>query len=90
MGAVTDIGLDAPTTWASLKEGRSGICPITAFEQDEDWSTRFAGEIQNFDASSVADVREAKRMDRVSLLALVAAEEAVSYTHLTLPTILRV
>jgi 3-oxoacyl-[acyl-carrier-protein] synthase II len=76
MGAVTDIGLDVPTTWASLKEGRSGICPITAFEQDEDWPTRFAGEIQGFDASGVADVREAKRMDRVSLLALVAAEEA--------------
>ena len=34
LGAVSDVGLDVPTMWESLLAGRSGIGPITAFEQE--------------------------------------------------------
>ena len=76
LGAVTDLGTDVESTWNGMIAGRSGISSITAFEQDEDWSTRFGGEVKDLDSSHVVDVREAKRMDRVSLLGMVAAEEA--------------
>ena len=76
LGTVTDLGLDVDSTWEGMVSGKTGIGPITAFEQDDEWTTRFAGEVKNFDYSKVADVREAKRMDRASLLGLVAAEEA--------------
>ena len=76
LGAVTDLGLDVDSTWEGMVSGKTGIGPITAFEQDDEWTTRFAGEVKNFDYSKVTDVREARRMDRASLLGLVAAEEA--------------
>ncbi len=78
LGAVTDLGTDAPSTWEGMVAGRSGVGPITAFEQDDEWTTKFAGEVSDFDSSKVVDVREAKRMDRASLLGLVAAEEAAN------------
>lgn len=78
LGAVTDLGTDVASTWEGMLSGRSGVGPITAFEQDEEWTTRFAGEVSDFDPSKIVDVREAKRMDRASLLGLVAAEEAAN------------
>ena len=78
LGAVTDLGTDAASTWEGMMSGRSGVVPITAFEQDDEWTTRFAGEVSDFDPSKIVDVREAKRMDRASLLGLVAAEEAAN------------
>ena len=59
-----------------MLSGRSGIGPITAFEQDDEWTVRFAGEVDDLDTSHCVDGREAKRMDRACLLGLVAAEEA--------------
>ncbi|MAC75300.1 MAG: beta-ketoacyl-ACP synthase II [Phycisphaeraceae bacterium] len=78
LGAVTDLGTDVASTWEGMLSGRSGVGPITAFEQDDEWTTRFAGEVSDFDPSKIVDVREAKRMDRASLLGLVAAEEAAN------------
>jgi 3-oxoacyl-[acyl-carrier-protein] synthase II len=76
LGAVTDVGDDVPTLWNSLKEGRSGIGPITAFEQDERWPVTIAGEVQQWDPTKVVEHREARRIDRFCLLGICAAEEA--------------
>jgi 3-oxoacyl-[acyl-carrier-protein] synthase II len=76
IGAVSNLGTSAPATWAAMKEGRSGISPLRTFPQNEDWTVRFAGEIHDFDPSSVVDGREQKRIDRVALLAMVASAEA--------------
>ena len=76
LGAITDLGHDVASTWDGMCAGRSGIGPITAFEQDDEWTVRFAGEVGDFDSSHCIDHREAKRMDRACLLGLVAAEEA--------------
>jgi 3-oxoacyl-[acyl-carrier-protein] synthase II len=76
IGAVSNLGTSAPATWAAMKEGRSGISPLRTFPQNEDWTVRFAGEIHDFDPSSVVDGREQKRIDRVALLAMVASDEA--------------
>ena len=75
LGAVTDVGADVPTMWQSVIEGRSGIVPITAFEQDPDWTVRIAGQASGWD--SKLDTRDFKRMDRFSAMGMVAAQEAV-------------
>ena len=84
MGAVSNIGTSGVATWAAMKEGRSGISPLRTFPQNEDWTVRFAGEIHDFDPSSVVDGREQKRLDRVALLAMAAADEAVRDSGLDL------
>jgi 3-oxoacyl-[acyl-carrier-protein] synthase II len=78
LGAITNVGADVPTMWRSLIEGRSGIDRISAFEQDDQWTVRIAGEIRDFDPKRVIDEREAKRMDRFCLLGLAAAVEAAA------------
>ena len=76
LGAVTNVGQDVQATWAGLLEGRSGISPLTAFEQDERWAVNIAGQVNGFDPTPIVDRREQKRMDRFCLLAMVAADEA--------------
>ena len=76
LGAVTDVGLDVASLWSSLREGRSGIGPITAFEQNDDWAVRIAGEATGWNGTDLIDRRELKRMDRFCALGLCAAHEA--------------
>ena len=75
LGAVTPIGLDAPSSWRAAVAGESGIDFIQSFNASE-FPVRIAGEVKGFDASSVAPPKEARRMDRNVLLALAAAQEA--------------
>ena len=76
LGAITDLGHNVPDTWSGLKEGRSGIDTIESFEQSEEWTVRFAGEVRDWDPTQLIEAREAKRMDRFCHLGLWAAEEA--------------
>jgi 3-oxoacyl-[acyl-carrier-protein] synthase II len=75
LGAITPIGLDAPTTWAAAVAGESGVGFIETFDASG-FPVRIAGEVKGFDASTVAPPKEARRMDRNVLLALGAAQEA--------------
>lgn len=81
MGAVTNLGHDAPSTWAAMREGRSGVSTIDgeifAKYQNAPWTVRIAGQIRGWDAASFMDHREAKRLDRFAQLGLAAATEAV-------------
>jgi len=81
---VSNLGCSATKTWEAMKAGRSGITPLRTFPQNEDWSVRFAGEIHDFDPSHVVDGREQKRIDRVALFAMAAADEAVRDSGLDL------
>ena len=49
LGAITDVGLDVDSFWASLLAGKSGIGPITNFPQNEEWTTRFGGKVRDFE-----------------------------------------
>src|SRR6188768_2437090 len=75
LGAITPLGLDAPSTWRAAVAGESGIDFIQAFDAGE-FPVRIAGEVKGFDPSSVAPPKEGRRMDRNVLLALGAAQEA--------------
>ncbi len=75
LGAITPIGLDAPSTWRAAVAGESGVDFIQAFDASE-FPVRIAGEVKGFDPTSVAPHKEARRMGRNVLLALGAAQEA--------------
>jgi len=77
LGAISNLGHDVSSTWSGLKEGRSGIGPITAFEQDDRWVTRIAGEVREWDPTTKLDRSELKKTDRFAQLGLWAAMEAM-------------
>ena len=77
LGVVSSIGLGKDAFWESLRSGRSGIVPITAFDP-ADFTTQFAGEVRNFEPSAyIEDVKRLKRMDRTSQLAVASAKMAI-------------
>lgn len=76
LGAVTNIGLDVPSMWRAMVEGRSGIDTIRCFAQDDQWNVRIAGEVRDWDPGTILDHNEIKRMDRFCTLGMYAAEEA--------------
>ncbi len=82
LGAISNLGTDVDSTWDGLREGRSGIRSITAFEQDERWNTTIAGEVQNWDPSEKLDRGEIKKTDRVAQLGIWAAVEAMENSGL--------
>ena len=83
IGLVTPVGLNSESTWNSLVEGRSGIDYISLFDA-EGYESRIAGEVDNFDASAALGRKEAKRLDRFSQFACVAALEALEHANLNM------
>jgi 3-oxoacyl-[acyl-carrier-protein] synthase II len=81
LGAVTPIGNDAPSTWRAAVAGESGIDFIRAFDP-AGFPVRIAAEVKDFDPTSVATPKEARKLDRNVLLALGAAREAVGDSRL--------
>ncbi len=81
IGAVSPLGLDAPTTWAELIQGHSGIDFIKAWDT-EGFETRFAAEVDGFDPENYLDRKDARRMDRFAQFAVVAAQEACKHAGL--------
>lgn len=75
-GAITPLGDDAATTWQALLDGRSGIRRIET-EWAKELPVQIAGPVKT-DLTPWIPRVEARRMDRVSQLALVAAREAWS------------
>src|SRR6266516_701404 len=77
IGTVSPLGLDAPSTWAAMLEGRSGIDTIAAFDPSP-FPVRIAGEVRGFEPEAVVSRKDARRMDRSVLFAVAATDEAVA------------
>lgn len=54
VGCINPMGNDVETVWAGLKEGRSGVGPLTVFDP-AGFPTRIAAEIKNFDIRKIVD-----------------------------------
>ncbi len=76
LGVLSTLGTSPANLWASLVAGKSGIAPIQRFATD-DYRTRFAAEITALDPVAVLDRKQARRMDRFTQFAVVAARQAV-------------
>ena len=61
LGAISNLGHDVNSTWSGLLEGRSGVGPITAFEQDDRWPSRIAGEVHDWNPADKLDNSEIKK-----------------------------
>lgn len=82
MGAITPVGNDVESFWASLKAGKCGIGPITKFDVT-DFKVKVAAEVKDFDITQFVDKREARRMDINCHFALAAAQQAIDQAGLT-------
>lgn len=83
IGVVCPVGETRDQTWQAIKSGRSGIAPISRFDP-EGLATTFAGEIAGFNAAAAVGRKEARRTDRFTQFAIVAAREAVAHAGLNI------
>lgn len=83
MGAVTPLANNVADTWAGLLDGQSGIAPIAAYDPSE-LPVRFCGEIKNFSTDGIMDTKEARKVDSFIQYAVVAADEAIRNSGLTI------
>jgi 3-oxoacyl-[acyl-carrier-protein] synthase II len=65
-----------PEYWRGLLAGASGIAPITSFDTTA-FKVKFGGEVKGFSAEPVLDIRSARKLDRFTQFAVVAAAEAI-------------
>ena len=83
LGAVTPVGNTPKETWENLLNGVSGAAPITLFDATN-FKTQFACEVKNLNVADYLDRKEARKMDRYTQLALVAAKQAVEDCNMDL------
>src|SRR3990172_5981748 len=73
---ITPVGIDTEASWQGIVNGKSGIGPITQFE-DKNIPTQIAGEVKGFDPEQYIDQKEIKKMDRFIHLAIAASQMAM-------------
>lgn len=69
LGAITPIGIGKDEYWESLIKGKSGVGYITRFDA-EDFVTKIAAEVKDFNPEDFMDKREIRRTDRFTQYAL--------------------
>ena len=79
MGAVTPCGIGVDNFWNALLNGKSGVSLIEAIDTERH-TVKIAAEIKDkdFNPEDYMDSKDAKRMDRFTQFAMVAADEAIA------------
>ena len=83
VGLVSPVGMGTQANWDALCAGTSGIGPITRFDAAA-FSTRFAGEVKNFDPLQFIEKKELKKMDIFIQFAVAASQYAMDDAKLTI------
>lgn len=86
LGALTPIGNNLDEYWENLSKGVSGAGPITRFNP-ENFKTRFACEVKNYNPEDYFDRKEARKMDPFTQYGMITAEQAVKDSGLDLEKI---
>ena len=86
VGAITPVGNNVNEFWDGIVNGKCGIDQITLFDT-ENFKVKLAGEVKNFNVEDHFDRREAKRLDRFSHFAIVAARELMKDSKLDVNSI---
>jgi 3-oxoacyl-[acyl-carrier-protein] synthase II len=76
MGILCPTGNSVDEAWGNAKNGITGIHAIERFDTSH-IEIHFGGEVRNFDPEAYLGRREARRTDRVTQMALYAAEQAL-------------
>ena len=75
LGALTPIGNNTKDFWEGIKNGKCGIDEIKGFDTTN-FKVKLAAELKEYNPEDYFDRREAKRLDKFSQYAMVAAREA--------------
>lgn len=76
LGMINSVGHDKESAFKAMCDGECGIDTITIFDP-ENFSVKIAGEVKDFDPSTVMPPKEVKKADRFIHLGLKAAKEAM-------------
>ena len=77
IGLVSPLGTGTDKTWQAVVRGEGGIATLTRFDVSR-YSTRFGGEVKDFDPLVFIDRKEVRKMDLFIRYAMGAAELAVA------------
>lgn len=84
LGVVSAIGNDISTFWNSLREGKSGVGPLTTFDASK-FDSRIAAEVKGFvPALYGLSSKDTKRMDKFVQFAVAASKQAITDSGLEL------
>lgn len=86
LGTINSLGHNVQETWANMLKGVSGACPITSFDASK-FKTQFACEVKDYDPTLYFAKTEARKLDKYTQFALIAADEAVKDSNLYLEKI---
>ncbi len=76
MGIVSPVGSTIDTAWAAIREGRSGIGPITRFDTT-DFPCKIGGDVRDFDLSQYLSAKEARKTDPFVQYGIAAGRQAM-------------
>ncbi len=82
-GCISPLGLTVDETWSGILAGKPGAAPITHFDASE-FKTTFAAEVKGFDPDAALGRRLSRRMDRFTQFAVVATEQALQDSTLSI------
>ena len=77
MGTVNPTGNTVAESWEAVKAGKCGIGPITRYDTANQ-KVKLAGEVKDLDVDGLLGKRDAKKMDRFTQFALIAADQAMA------------
>lgn len=83
LGAVTPVGNDVETMWENVISGNSGIDFVTKVNKD-DYPTKIAGEVKDFDPLLHIERKDARRMDLFTQYAVAASKMALEDAKLNI------
>jgi 3-oxoacyl-[acyl-carrier-protein] synthase II len=78
---LSPLGNDVDSTWSNILAGVSGIGPITSFDASE-YTTRFAGEVKDFNVELYIPKKETKKMDKFIQFGIAAGKQALAHSGL--------
>ncbi len=82
MGAITPIGKNIEETWKGIENKKCGIDNITLFDTAT-FKTKLDAEVKEYNPLDYFEPKQAKRFDRSSQFAVIAAREAVKDSGIT-------
>jgi 3-oxoacyl-[acyl-carrier-protein] synthase II len=76
LGIISPVGLSIREAWDNILAGKSGIRPITSFDVS-DFTVRFGGTIEGFDATEYIPKKDTKKMDTFIHYGVAAGIQAI-------------
>jgi 3-oxoacyl-[acyl-carrier-protein] synthase II len=77
LGIISPVGNTVESAWTAVKEGRSGIGPITRMDVSA-FTTRFGGSVGDFDPTQYMDAKDVRKTDPFMHYGMGAGAEALA------------